>query len=228
MAEKKKENKQILELQIKDNKKISILNKEKEKLKKENNKFKDDLEQMKIRLNVIEQENQKLSSINNNLEQELKIKPKPGARPPSAKKDKVKPSLNQEKQMRGSYMGSNDEIINSLCEYCIKKNINLKKHLERYDISKNGKIDESDFKRAIEELKIGFISYDLDRLANLSRSSNSKDVSIENFLNILKNKNNNFKYFMEQLPEDSKNLIPDKKFTKKYDKFENKEFNIDY
>ena len=228
LAEKKKENKQILELQIKDNKKISILNKEKEKLKKENNKFKDDLEQMKIRLNVIEQENQKLSSINNNLEQELKIKPKPGARPPSAKKDKIKPSLNQEKQMRGSYMGSNDEIINSLCEYCIKKNINLKKHLERYDISKNGKIDESDFKRAIEELKIGFISYDLDRLANLSRSSNSKDVSIENFLNILKNKNNNFKYFMEQLPEDSKNLIPDKKFTKKYDKFENKEFNIDY
>ena len=228
LADSKKEIKQILDLQIKDNKKISILNKEKEKLKKENNRLKEDFEQMKIRLDVVEQENQKLLAINNNLEQELKLRPKPGARPPSAKKEKKKPILNQEKQMRGSYTGSSDDIINNLCEYCIKKNINLKKHLERYDISKNGKIGENDFKRAIEELKIGFISYDLDKLANLCKSSNSKDILIENFLNILKNKNDNFKNFMDNLPEDSNKIIPDKKFTEKYDRFENNEFNVDY
>ena len=65
-------------------------------------------------------------------------------------------------------------------------------------------------------------------MANLCKSSNSKDILIENFLNILKNKNDNFKNFMDNLPEDSNKIIPDKKFTKKYDKFENNEFNIDY
>ena len=131
--------------------------------------------------------------------------------------------------MHSSIAGSSDELLNNLCEYCIKKNINLKKHLKRYDISKNGKITESDFKKAIEELKLGFINYDLDKLANACKSPHSKDISIDNFLNILKNKNNNFKKYMEQLSDSTDNIIPDnKQLSKKYDKFENKAFNIDY
>ena len=238
----KNDKKQILELQIKDNKKISVLNKEKEKLKKDNNRIKEELEQMRIRLNFIEQENQKLSALNNSFEQELKSRPKVGARPPSAKKEdqkikkKVsKKDLNQQKQNQFSmysssgYWGSTDELLNNICEYCVKKNVNLKKHLRRYDISKNGKIGENDFKRAIEELKLGFINADLDKLVNTCKSPYSKDISIDNFLNILKNKNESFKKFIEQLPEVPDNINPEsKQFSKKYDKFENKAFNIDY
>ena len=189
---------------------------------------------MRIRLNLVEQENQKLSILNNNLEEELKSRPKRG-RPPSAKKEdlknKQKIDLNQQKQndfsMNVSGMGTTDEILNNLCEYCIKKNINLKKHLQRYDISKNGKIRENDFRKAIEELKLGFINNDLDKLANTCKSPHSKDISIDNFLNILKNKNANFKKYMEQLSDD---IIKydNKQVSRKYDKFENKTFNIDY
>ena len=197
---------------------------------------------MRIRLNFIEQENQKLSALNNSFEQELKSRPKVGARPPSAKKEdqkikkKVsKKDLNQQKQNQFSmysssgYWGSTDELLNNICEYCVKKNVNLKKHLRRYDISKNGKIGENDFKRAIEELKLGFINADLDKLVNTCKSPYSKDISIDNFLNILENKNESFKKFIDQLPEVPDNINPEsKQFSKKYDKFENKAFNIDY
>ena len=62
--------------------------------------------------------------------------------------------------------------------FVLKKNLNLRKHLLRYDISKNGKISENDFKRAIEELKLGFIGSDLDKLANVCKSQHSNDISI--------------------------------------------------
>ena len=229
LAKSKEDKKQILELQIKDNKKISVLNKEKEKLKKENNRLKEELEQIKIRLNIIEQENRRLTTVNSNLENELKSKPKP--RPPSAKKEKNKIiDINKQKQSEFSMYSDTDELLKSLCDFCIKKNINLRRHLQRYDISKNGKITENDFKRAIEELKLGFIGSDLDKLANTCKSPHSNDVSIDNFLNLLNNKNNNFKKFIEQFSEVPDNIVMpgNKQATKKYDKFENKAFNIDY
>ena len=238
LAKNKEEKRQILELQIKDNKKINILSKEKEKYKNENKRIKEELDQMKIRLNLIEQENQKLSTLNSNLEQELKVRPKVN-RPPSAKKEDLKKQnkkdLNQQKQndfsrlSSSAYEGGADELLNTLCEYCMKNNINLKKHLKRYDISKNGKIGENDFKKAIEELKLGFISLDLDKLANACKSPHNNDIDIDNFLNILKNKNQNFKNYMENMPEVSDKIKEEsKQFSKKYDNFENKAFNIDY
>ena len=239
LAKNKEDKKQILELQIKENKKINILSKEKEKYKKERNSIKEELDQMKIRLSLIEQENQKLSTLNNKLEQELKLRPKIN-RPPSAKKEEQKKAtaqmnLNQEKQNEFSmlsnsgYFGGADELLNTLCEYCVKNNINLKKHLKRYDIAKNGRIGENDFKKAIEELKLGFISLDLDKLANACKSPHDNNIAIDNFLNILKNKNQNFKNYMENLSEVPDNIDPESKhFSRKYDNFENKAFNIDY
>ena len=240
LAKNKEDKKQILELQIKENKKINILSKEKEKYKKERNSIKEELDQMKIRLSLIEQENQKLSTLNNKLEQELKLRPKIN-RPPSSKKEEQKKTtaknfdLNQEKQNEFSmlsnsgYFGGADELLNTLCEYCVKNNINLKKHLKRYDIAKNGRIGENDFKKAIEELKLGFISLDLDKLANACKSPHDNNIAIDNFLNILKNKNQNFKNYMENLSELPDNIAPESKhFSRKYDNFENKAFNIDY
>ena len=232
LAKSKEDKKTILELQIKDNKKISALNKEKEKLKKENSKLKEELEQLKIRLNIIEQDNQRLSTLNSNYEQELKSRPRPGPRPPSVKKEDFKKPkiINQQRQDDFSMYSDTDEFLNTLCEFCVKKNMNLKKHLLRYDISKNGKINENDFKRAIEELKLGFINSDLDKLANTCKSQHSNDISIDNFLNLLKSKNNNFKALIEHFSDEPDNIIMsgNKQASKKYDKFENKAFNIDY
>ena len=237
----KKDKKTFLEMQIKDSKKIASLNKEKEKLKKENNKIKDDLEKLSQRLNDIEQDNERLSNLNNNLEYQFKNNFS-GAGLGSAKtegkkidkKNKIT-ELNQQKQNQFSVQASNiminiDEILSNLCNYCINKNINLKKHLLRYDINKNGKIGNKDFKRAIEELKIGFINYDLEKLVNACKLPNSNDISIENFLNLLRNKNPEFKQFLDEFPDENDVLIKrdNKQVSRKYDNFAGKEFNIDY
>ena len=230
-----------MELQVKDNKKIALLNKEKEKLKKENNKIKGELEKIKLRLNDIEQENEKLSNINNNLEQQLKnrgsiisssISKIEG--PKIDKKNKIT-NLNQQEQNRFSYQANNilinvDDILNSICKYCMNKKINLKKHLQRYDITKNGKIGQKDFKRGIDELKIGLINYDLEKLVKACKSPKDDEISIENFLNMLNNKNPEFQKFLEDFPDENENLIGygNKQASRKYDNFENKEFNIDY
>ena len=237
----REDKKTILELQVKDNKKIALLNKEKEKLKKENNKIKGELEKIKLRLNDIEQENEKLSNINNNLEQQLKnrgsiisssISKIEG--PKIDKKNKIT-NLNQQEQNRFSYQANNilinvDDILNSICKYCMNKKINLKKHLQRYDITKNGKIGQKDFKRGIDELKIGLINYDLEKLVKACKSPKDDEISIENFLNMLNNKNPEFQKFLEDFPDDNENLIGygNKQASRKYDNFENKEFNIDY
>jgi len=68
LSSNRKDKKELLELQIKDNKRIDLLKKEKEKLKKENNKLKSELDKINVRLNSIEQDNEKLSSLNLNLE----------------------------------------------------------------------------------------------------------------------------------------------------------------
>ena len=233
----REDKKTFLELQVKDSKKIALLNKEKEKLKKENNKIKTDLENLKQRLSDIEQENDRLSNLNSNLQQQLKFK---GIAPSKIEESKIdikshKVNLDEQKQNQFLVPASNiminaDDLLNTLIKFVMGKNINLKKHLLRYDISKNGKITKKDFKRAIEELKIGFLSYDLEKLANACKLPNSDYISIEQFLNVLKNKNEDFKKFLEEYSDGKDRLIKsgDKQASRKYDNFENKEFNIDY
>ena len=235
----REDKKTILDLQVKDNKKIALLNKEKEKLKKENNKIKEKFEKLKLRLTDIEKSNDNLSNINYNLEQKLKNKGTTSSVPkiegPKIDKKNLNLNLNQHKQNQFSVKASSnmvkiDDILNNICKYCIIKNLNLKKHLQRYDITKNGKIGQNDFKRAIEELKIGLINYDLEKLHNACKLPDSNDVSIENFLNLLKNKNAEFKKFLDEYPDTNEIIIKqgNKQASRKYENFEGKEFNIDY
>ena len=235
----REDKKTILDLQVKDNKKIALLNKEKEKLKKENNKIKEEFEKLKLRLTDIEKSNDNLSNINYNLEQKLKNKGTTSSVPkiegPKIDKKNLNLNLNQHKQNQFSVKASSnmvkiDDILNNICKYCIIKNLNLKKHLQRYDITKNGKIGQNDFKRAIEELKIGLINYDFEKLHNACKLPDSNDVSIENFLNLLKNKNAEFKKFLDEYPDTNEIIIKqgNKQVSRKYENFEGKEFNIDY
>jgi hypothetical protein len=52
----------------------------------------------------------------------------------------------------------------------------MMRHLQRYDISKLGKISKNDFYKAIDELKLGFIDTDIK---NILLSSNFKEDYLE-------------------------------------------------
>ena len=69
------------------------------------------------------------------------------------------------------------DYMRQLIKICLQKNIDLQRHLQRYDINKLNKISEREFLRAIDELKLGFIDKEIEDLASLF-----KDV--ENFVAI--------------------------------------------
>ena len=70
----------------------------------------------------------------------------------------------------------------------------------------------------------------MEKLVKACKSPKDDEISIENFLNMLNNKNPEFQKFLEDFPDENENLIGygNKQASRKYDNFENKEFNIDY
>lgn len=75
-------------------------------------------------------------------------------------------------------------VLKRLTYFCVKKNINMQRHLMRYDITKLGKINQSDFSKAIDELKLGFIDPDINKLLEISKSEDNF-VEIRNFINMM-------------------------------------------
>jgi hypothetical protein len=82
----------------------------------------------------------------------------------------------------------NDEtpevILKRLVYFCVKKNINMQRHLMRYDITKLGKINQADFSKAVDELKLGFIEPDINKLLEISKSEDNF-VEIKNFIGLM-------------------------------------------
>ena len=125
-----------------------------------------------------------------------------------------------------------EKVLKRLVYFCVKKNINMQRHLMRYDITKLGKINQAEFSKAIDELKLGFIDPDIYKLLDISKSVDDF-VEIKNFVqlmikadniyeNVLKEFGiNNFKleFVLEEKP---------KKSTNKYEPFNSKHFNINY
>ena len=253
LSKYKEDKKNILELQVKDTKKISNLKNEKEKLKKENEKLKDDINKLNQRLSIIEQDKEKFSQTQKYIPQ-INIPSKQKQEPKKMdtkiisneslsvsgsknlkkniiiKEEQPKDKLNKQTETNLiDYGCNNDEILQKLIYFCLKNNINIKKQLNRYDIAKTGKINETDFMHAIEELRFGFIEYELIQLVNMSKTMNSNDIIIENFVNIMKNKDKNYREFLERQSDGGQLIdVGNKQVTKKYDRFEKKPFNIDY
>ena len=75
-------------------------------------------------------------------------------------------------------------VIKRLVYFCVKKNINMQRHLMRYDITKIGKINLTDFSKAIDELKLGFIEPDISKLLEISKSDDNF-VEIKNFIGLM-------------------------------------------
>ena len=59
---------------------------------------------------------------------------------------------------------SAEGVLQRLIYFCMKRGINMMKHLQRYDLTKQGKLNKSDFAKAIDELKLGLIDSDIVKL----------------------------------------------------------------
>ena len=102
----------------------------------------------------------------------------------------------------------------------------MKKQLQRYDISKNGRVKEDEFMHAIEELRLGLIEADLKNLVKIAKPKDGGDIIIDDFVEILKNMDKNYKVLMEE--QEGGIDKSQKQASKKYDRFENKPYNVDY
>ena len=118
---------------------------------------------------------------------------------------------------------NNEDLVKRLVNFCLNKNIILSKQFERYDLPKDGKIKVNDFKNAIEQLHPGFIDSELDKLVSMANPDNYNYIKFRDFIKLMTDKNENYKHLEEKDKSDS-----NKTSTKKYNPFENKDFNINY
>ena len=238
LNKEKEREKQMMESQIKDTKRISQLKKEKEKLEKNNEKFKEDVEKLKLKVIELEEDNKKNSSSQN-----LRARPQT-----SSLNRRVNNNSNNNRTqnlMDSNIRSSNvindnqsnlpiinnksinninqDDVVRRLINFCINKNIILSKQLQRYDITKDGKIKEKDFKDAIEKLNAGFIESELDELVKMTNPDDNNCIKYQDFIKLMIDKSDSYKN-LEKPSQNENNKIP----TKKYNPLENKKFNINY
>ena len=76
---------------------------------------------------------------------------------------------------------------------------------------------------AIVELKTSFTENDIKDLIEYCKPKEGGDIVIEEFIELLKSKDYNYK-----LKDDTVINSDDKQYSKKYEPFENKPYNLDY
>ena len=236
--EKEKENgKEILKSQYKDTKRISQLKKEKEKLEKNNDKLRDENDKLKSKIIELEEDNRK------NTQSNLRTRPQRTInREMDNNLNEINTNLNERNlgnsnlsiqnlnynipSITNKEISSNidqEDLIKRLINFCLNKNIILSKQFEKYDLVNDNTIVAKDFKNAIEQLHPGFIEPELNELVKMGKPDNNNNIKYKDFIQLMVNKNNNYK----ELEEQNKN-INDKVLTKKYNPFENKSYNINY
>ncbi len=111
----------------------------------------------------------------------------------------------------------------------MKKKINMKEKLIRYDISQNGKVTEDDFINAVNDLHLGFIEDELRQLAQIAKPKVGKEIIIDEFLEMMKFQDPNYRLFIDEQSDKNNEITEDNKLvSRKYDRFEKKPFNVDY
>jgi Ca2+-binding EF-hand superfamily protein len=256
----KNENKMFLQTQVKDTTVISRLKKEKDDLILEKDKIKEKVDHLQ-KLNDVANANSnkdkdnnqninKLStSINNQRRgssvQKKKVIEKAQEKLPDVVKEiPLKSPINVEilKQSSNFSQINEDtcnELLKRLVYFCLKKNINMLRHLQRYDLTKQGKLTTGDFTKAIDELKLGFIENDIQKLLQVCKLMDNY-LEIEQFVSIMIEKDKNYEILIKENgnlklfiliniefvydPQSTMKRQP----SKKYNPFENKSFNINY
>lgn len=79
---------------------------------------------------------------------------------------------------------SKELIFKKFVNISLKKNINMQRHLQRYDLSKSGTITKQDFIKAIFELKLGFIENEINKLVDYC-SFNDGFIDISAFISFM-------------------------------------------
>jgi seryl-tRNA synthetase len=218
----KNENKMFLQTQIKDTKTISRLKKEKDDLSAEKEKLKEKIEQLQRLLDNSNNINQSQILNNNQIrpntsqvmapkrnqsavkkKPELEKKEREDSSHSKIKKEPTVDLVDTKRVVTQSSLNNSitlekqEDILKKLVYYCLKKNINMLRHLQRYDLTKLGKISKNDFIKAIEELKLGLIKSDISRLienANLTQDY----VEIHQFIDIMIEKDKNYEQLIKE------------------------------
>jgi Ca2+-binding EF-hand superfamily protein len=196
----REENKAFLTTQSKDTSVISRLKKEKEELKEGNNKLKEEKEHLKKQITNLTnvQSNNMLppnttATVVKRKDSFAKAKPVPQSSVDMDKREfglssllNITSAIQKQEYIDKSVnimpVGTSEtDQIKNFTTLCLKKNIHIGRHLQRYDITKIGKINRNDFIRAIDELKLGYIDNDINKLLDLAKL-NDTYISIQGFL----------------------------------------------
>ena len=89
--------------------------------------------------------------------------------------------------------------IADLARFCMNKKIDINHHLRGYDTSKNGRLDDDTFMKAIIELKTSFTENDIRELIKLSKPKDGGDIIIDEFIELLKKRDYNYKSKQETI-----------------------------
>ena len=242
LKKQKEKNSQGLQIQSKE---TNSLKKENEKLKKKNKQLTEEIDLLKQTNSSLEHQilNQPPPQQNNG--------GRPVVRNASRRSSSKKGTLNKSKRQTGpkasqegyvamdiydkiqkqeedklskrGFANLGEKILVDLVHFCMAKKIDIKQHLRSYDTSKNGRLNDDEFMNAIIELKTSFTENDIRELIKISKPKDGGDIIIDEFVEMLKKKDYNYK-----VKDDTIITSDNKQASKKYDMFENKPYNLNY
>jgi hypothetical protein len=231
LKKQKDKNNQGLQIQSKE---TNNLKKERERLKKKNKELSDQIELLNQKISTLEHQIINQPSQQNN----VGFQPRARRRESSKKQSYIKPdkgkegysSLDiyekikkQDEDKAQTMMKNGEKLLLDFVHFCMAKKIDIKQHLRSYDTSKNGRLTDDNFMKAIIELKTSFTENDIREIINISKPKDGGDIIIDEFIELMKKKDYSFKVKDEvEINNDNK------KASKKYDLFANNPYNIDY
>ena len=196
LKNQKEINSKGLERQSKETKSLI---KQKEKLTKKNKELADEIQRLNQQLSYAEHQQlnkQQLNSGNGGYS---------GIRSGPPKRASSKKLSNKKKNQGYNAMDIYDKLekeeekeksgdkLSILAKFCMSKKIDIKQHLRSYDTSKNGRLDDDTFMKAIIELKTSFTENDIKELIKICKPKDGGDIIIEEFIELLKKKDYDYK-----------------------------------
>ena len=229
----KEKNTKGLEIQSKETK---SLRKEKEKLTKKNKELTEEIERLNQKISTLEHQilNQPppqnnggnlMRRGNSSKRQSNKRQPSNIIQPKPEQSGYVAMEIYEKikKQDEEKPMMSRDKILSDLVHFCMVKKIDIKQHLRSYDTSKNGRVNDDEFMNAIKALQTSFTDNVISELIKISKPKDGGDIIIDEFVELLKSKDYNYK-----VKDDIIINKDNRQASKKYDLFENKPYNLNY
>jgi Ca2+-binding EF-hand superfamily protein len=229
LKNQKEKNSKDIQIQSKE---TNSLRKERDKLKKKNKELTEELGRLNQTISSLEhqilnqpppQNNRGRAAVprkNSQKQPNSQIQKPPEGYVAMNIYDKIDKMEESQKMQFGK---SGDKLLANLVHFCMAKKIDIKQHLRKYDTSKNGRLNDEKFMNAIIELKTSFTENDIKELIKISKPKDGGDIIIDQFVDLLKSKDYNYK-----VKDDTIINSGNKQASTKYDLFENKPYNLDY